>query len=182
MAKAATKPKTVAERAKQMRAVLRDLDQAAGTRIAWTADTQGEVAEFFNVSVDTVKNWAKQKMPGRPRAYRLDQIAIWLRTEGPGSKALRSAADDPLLADGDSPALERYRLAKAKHAELDLEQRRAELIDLAKCRDLFGRWGSVIRKMGDRVSKRFGSEANQMVAEAIDECDSIVRGLGNADG
>ena len=176
------KPKTILERAKALRAALKGLDEAGGTRLLWTAETQGEVAEFFGVSVDTVKNWAKQKMPGRPRAYRLDQIAIWLRTEGPGSKALRSASDDPLLAEGDSPALERYRLAKAKHAELDLEQRRGELIDLAKCRDLFGRWGSVIRKMGDRVSKRFGVEANQMVAEAIDECDSIVRGLGNADG
>ncbi len=26
------------------------------------------------------------------------------------------SVDDPLLADGDSPGLERYRLAKAKHA------------------------------------------------------------------
>jgi phage terminase Nu1 subunit (DNA packaging protein) len=181
MAKAANKPKTVSERAKQMRGILRDLDQAAGTRLAWTADTQSEVAEFFNVSVDTVKNWAKQKMPGKPRAYRLDHIAIWLRTEGPGSKANKIQSDDPLLADGDSPALERYRLAKAKHAELDLEQRKGELIDKEKCRDVLARWGSTIRKMGDRVSKRFGIEANQMVSEAIDECESIIKGLANAD-
>jgi hypothetical protein len=90
-------------------------------------------------------------------------------------------SDDPLLADGDSPALERYRLAKAKHAELDLEQRKGELIDKEKCRDVLARWGSTIRKMGDRISKRFGIEANQMVSEAIDECESIVKGLANAD-
>ena len=123
-------------------------------------------------------------MPGTPKEYVLQDVSKWLRTQGPWKPYQKpeASSDDPLLAEGDSPALERYRLAKAKHAELDLEQRRGELIDLAKCRDLFGRWGSVIRKMGERVSKRFGVEANQMVAEAIDECDSIVRGLGNADG
>jgi phage terminase Nu1 subunit (DNA packaging protein) len=175
------KPKTVLERAKQLRDALKGLDQAGGTRLMWTADTQSEVAEFFDVSVDTVKNWAKQRMPGKPRAYRLDKIAIWLRTEGPGSKAIR-LADDPLLAEGDSPALERYRLAKAKHAELDLEHRRGELIDRDKCRDVLSRWGTVIRKMGDRLSKRFGLEANQMVGEAIDECQSIVKRLEDGDG
>jgi phage terminase Nu1 subunit (DNA packaging protein) len=122
-----------------------------------------------------------QGRPVRIRFSALIDLIVERRVEE-RTRAPVQASDDPLLAEGDSPALERYRLAKAKHAELDLEQRRAELIDLAKCRDLFGRWGSVIRKMGDRVSKRFGSEANQMVAEAIDECDSIVRGLGNADG
>lgn len=122
-----------------------------------------------------------QGRPVRIRFAALIDLIVERRVEE-RTRAPAPTSDDPLLADGDSPALERYRLAKAKHAELDLEQRRGELIDLSKCRDLFGRWGSVIRKMGDRVSKRFGVEANQMVAEAIDECDSIVRGLGNADG
>jgi phage terminase Nu1 subunit (DNA packaging protein) len=171
----ANKPKTVLERAKQLRAALKGLDEAGGTRLMWTAETQSEVAEFFDVSIDTVKNWAKQKMPGRPKEYRLDRIAVWLRTEGPGSKALKIATDDPLLAEGDSPALERYRLAKAKHAELDLEHRKGELIDVNKCRDILGQWASVIRKMGDRVSKRFGIEANLMVTDAIDACEDIVR-------
>ena len=89
--------------------------------------------------------------------------------------------DDPLLADGDSPGLERYRLAKAKHAELDFEERQGTLIDKEKCRDILARWGVVIRKMGDRVSKRFGIEANRIVSEAIDECQSVVEGLANAD-
>jgi len=172
---AKAKPKTILERAKALRAALKGLDEAGGTRLLWTAETQGEVAEFFGVSVDTVKNWAKQKMPGKPRAYRLDQIAIWLRTEGPGSKALRLASDDPLLGDGDSPALERYRLAKAKHAELDLEHRKGELIDVSKCRDILAQWAAVIRKTGDRLSRRFGIEANLIVSDAIDACDDIVR-------
>jgi phage terminase Nu1 subunit (DNA packaging protein) len=174
MVKAANKPKTISERAKQMRGILRDLDQAAGTRLAWTADTQGEVAEFFNVSVDTVKNWAKQKMPGKPKGYRLDHIAIWLRTEGPGSKALRVQSDDPLLEDGDSPALERYRLAKAKLAELDLETRKGQLIERDKARDIFSRWAVLVRRMGERLAKRFGPDAAATVNETLDSCRAAV--------
>jgi phage terminase Nu1 subunit (DNA packaging protein) len=146
----------------------------------------GEVAEVFSVSADTVKRWRSEGMPGSPRDYVLQDISKWLRSDGPWKPYQRSEipavqSDDPLLADGDSPALERYRLAKAKHAELDLEQRKGELIDKEKCRDVLARWGSTIRKMGDRISKRFGIEANQMVSEAIDECESIVRALANAD-
>ena len=170
------KPKTIIDRAKALRRALKDLDEAGGTRLMWTAETQGEVAEFFGVSIDTVKNWAKQRMPGKPRNYRLDKITNWLRTEGPGSKALKGPSDDPLLSGGDSVALERYRLAKAKHAELDLEQRKNELLDKEKCRQLFTRWAHVMRRMGDRLTKRYGVDANHMVIEAIDECHSIVKG------
>jgi len=168
------KPKTILERGKALRDALRAIDEAGGTRLAWTADTQGEVAEFFGVSVDTVKNWAKQRMPGKPRAYRLDKIAIWLRTEGPGSSRIKNE-DDPLLAEGDSPALERYRLAKAKHAELDLESRKGELIDREKARDILGRWAVLIRRLGERLVRRCGNEAGQMLNETLDECQLIVK-------
>ena len=147
-------------------------------------------AKLLGCSVQNVRSNYLPKLggddiiTGRPVRVRFAALveSIVARRVAEAIRQQPQPAADPLLVEGDSPGLERYRLAKAKHAELDLEQRRAELIDLAKCRDLFGRWGSVIRKMGDRVSKRFGVEANQMVAEAIDECDSIVRGLGNADG
>ena len=116
-------------------------------------------------------------MPGRKGRYDLVEIVAWLRNEGPWrSRPSAPTADDPLLADGDSPALERYRLAKAKHAELDLEHRKNELLDKEKCRQLFTRWAHVMRRMGDRLTKRYGVDANHMVIEAIDECHSIVKG------
>jgi transcriptional regulator with XRE-family HTH domain len=166
------KPKTIIERGKALRDALRSIDEAGGTRLAWTADTQTEVAEFFGVSIDTVKNWAKQKMPGSPRSYRLDKIAIWLRTEGPGSSRIKGE-DDPLM-DGDSPGLERYRMAKAKLAELDLESRKGELIDREKARDILGRWATLIRRMGERLAKRWGNEAATMVNDTLEECRLIV--------
>jgi transcriptional regulator with XRE-family HTH domain len=166
------KPKTILERGKELRNALKAMDDATGTRLMWTVETQNEVAQFFGVSIDTIKNWAKQQMPGTPKAYRLDKIAIWLRTEGPGSSKFKE--DDPLLTEGDSPGLERYRMAKAKLAELDLESRKNQLIDREKARDIFGRWATLIRRMGERLSKRWGNEAANMVNETLDECRLIV--------
>lgn len=165
--------KTAIEEAREFLAAVKRIDAAAGTRIRWIADGQAEVAEFFGVGPDAVKNWAQQGMPGTRGSYPLNRIAVWLRTEGPKSKLIQ-AAEDPLLAEGDSPGLERYRMAKAKLAELDLESRKNQLIDREKARDIFGRWATLIRRMGERLSKRWGNEAANMVNETLDECRLIV--------
>jgi hypothetical protein len=80
-----------------------------------------------------------------------------------------------LLAEGgDSPGLERYRLAKAKLAELDLEMRKGQLIDRGKARDIFGRWAILIRRMGERLGKRFGPDAAATVNETLESCRAAV--------
>lgn len=139
------------------------------------AASLGEVADVYGVTLDTVKRWRAEGMPGSPKAYVLHDISKWLRTEGPWKPFAKPVTDDPLLdADGDSPALERYRLAKAKHAELDLEHRRGELINREKCREILSRWAVVIRRMGENLTKRHGNEAAETVNEALEECRSIV--------
>lgn len=142
-----------------------------------SANTLGEVAEVYAVTLDTVKRWRADGMPGKPKAYVLHEISNWLRTDGPWKPHARPQAipgDDPLLADGDSPALERYRLAKAKHAELDLEHRRSQLIDREKCRIVLSRWAVVIRRMGEKLARRHGNDAAETVNQALEECQSIV--------
>lgn len=83
-------------------------------------------------------------------------------------------ADELLLEDGDSPALERYRLAKAKLAELDLETRKGQLIERDKARDIFSRWAVLVRRMGERLAKRFGPDAAATVNETLDSCRAAV--------
>ena len=145
----------------------------------WKVANQNEVAEFFGLSINTVQSWAKQGMPGGRGSYRLDLIAQWLRKDGPWQrwdKTTTGPNDDPLL-DGDSPALERYRLAKAKHAELDLDLRRGELIEVSRWRDMMIRWSVGIRRMGERLSKRYGNDAAITVNETLEECSSIAEAV-----
>ena len=175
---AAKKSNPLLDKAAQVRDALRKIDESTGLRTAWTADSQVELSEFFGVGIDTVKNWAKQGMPGTRGSYRLDLVAQWLRRDGPWQRWDRgSESADPLLAEGDSPALERYRLAKAKLAELDLENRKGDLIEVAKCRDLLARWAVVLRRMGERLAKRYGNDASLTVNESLSECKSVADGM-----
>jgi phage terminase Nu1 subunit (DNA packaging protein) len=127
------------------------------------------------VSIDTVKSWAKQGMPGGPGAYDFAAIIPWLRTKGPWRQHVKVENDDPLLAaDGDSPGLERYRLAKAALAELELEERKGTLLSREKVRTTLIRWATVLRRMGERIAKRFGNEASEAVNDALGECQAVI--------
>lgn len=114
-------------------------------------------------------------MPGRPGHYDLSEIHAWWRDYGPGKKrtAAVSSEDDPLLADGDSPGLERYRLAKAAIAELDLEERKKSLLSRDTVRMVLSRWGSILRRVGERFQKTC-PEAASALCDALDECDHVI--------
>lgn len=114
-------------------------------------------------------------MPGKPKEYIIGDISRWLRSDGPWASKQPIKSDDPLLAEGDSPGLERYRMAKAQHAELDLQARRGELIDVGKCRETISRWAIVIRRMSERLQKRYGAGVSSEIETTLSECDGIVR-------
>lgn len=84
------------------------------------------------------------------------------------------AVVDPLLAGGDSVGLERFRLAKAKIAEMDLAERCGELIDVSKARDILGRWASILRRAGERIG-RLSPEAGKILADSLDELQDVIR-------
>lgn len=130
----------------------------------------------LGVSIDTVKGWAKQGMPGKSGRYVLREISEWLRGDGPWRQHARpGTGDDPLLeSGGDSPGLERYRMAKAALAELELEAKTKSLLSREKARTVLGRWAAVIRRMGERLGKRYGPEAASAVNDALGECDHVV--------
>lgn len=141
----------------------------------WAVKRQADVATFFGVSVDTVKNWAKQGMPGKATAYQVDQIAQWLRRDGPWQPHLRLRAEEDEDLEGEaSPGLERYRNAKASLAELELSQRQHQLVTVEKVREGLLRWAVVIKRAGERIRKRFGADAHRIVTEALEECGRVI--------
>lgn len=134
----------------------------------WRADTQAGVAKFFRVSGSAVARWALDGMPGARGQYDLSEILHWLRTQGPWRpKAAPADTDDPLLAAGDSPALERYRLAKAQHAEMDLAARRAELLPTNQVVEVIVRVGGRIRKAIPMLCE----PCRAVVRRAVEEAD-----------
>ena len=148
---------------------------AKSRKSPWAVSKQNDVALFCGVSLASVQGWAKQGMPGRPGAYDVQEVVQWLRSVGPWRQHARPEEDDPDLAGGpDSPGLERYRLAKAAIAELELEQRKASLLSRDKARTALVRWASIIRRLGERLGKRYGPEATLTVNDALSECQLVV--------
>ena len=115
-------------------------------------------------------------MPGETGDWVLADISAWLRSTGPWRQHAKHAPvdDELLVAEGDSVGLERYRLAKAKLAELDLANRKGELIDLEACRDVLVRWAVLIRRLGEVLGKRYGAEATRSVNASLAECQVVV--------
>ena len=139
------------------------------------ASTLDEVAAFFGVARDTLRDWRRSGMPGATGCYPLSEVAQWLRRDGPWR--VRPAADD--LGSGDSPGLERYREARAELAELDLAERREELIDRGLIRSKLIRLIGLLRACSDRLEKRFGADAKRMVHDTLGEWQrAIAKELG----
>jgi hypothetical protein len=114
-------------------------------------------------------------MPGKPPKYCLREIVHWLRSTGPwkprGGQAL---PDDLLLADVDSPALERLRAAKAALAELELQREQRILITVEQSKEIGLRWATLIKRLGERLGKRYGRDATAAVHDTLEECRRVL--------
>jgi hypothetical protein len=90
----------------------------------------------------------------------------------------QAGVDELLAGGGDSPALEAYRLEKAKLARLDRLERERQLLD----RDLTHAWlsqlASIIRSAGETMQRQLGQpgrEAHAILEEALAEYERSVK-------
>ena len=95
-------------------------------RAAWVVETLDEVAEFFGRSRETIKDWRKKGMPGKPGEYDLKVIRLW-QEENVGSSG-RGDTDDVSRAEAER----RKAWAEAKKRELDLKVAEGEYAPIAE--------------------------------------------------
>ena len=77
---------------------------------------------------------------------------------------------DGLLESGqdvDSPALERFRNARASLSELELERVRGSLVNVGNIQDHLRAISKRLRECSDRLEKRFGRDAKEMLNETL---------------
>ncbi len=84
---------------------------------------------------------------------------------------VRRADDDTTDADiwtgAPSPALERLRTAKARMAELDLEERSKSSVPLADLLPVLAGVAGPLRKCGEALGRQFGAGAQALLNEAL---------------
>ena len=91
---------------------------------------------------------------------------------------------DPTIT-GTSPALERFRHARAGLAELELQAKQGQFLPRQLVHECFGRVASLLRAAGDRLKKDYGPEALKILNEALEDALRAVGELcdeGNATG
>ena len=139
--------------------------------------TLREVAAHFCVTVGTISSeWRSNGMPGEPGAWDLDEITTWKLARPRDPERLRQLAagePDPLLTGATSPALERYRQARAEREEIGLAVLKGELIPRDRNREFLGRVASILRQAGD-ILRTISAEAHQVLDEALIDIDSEI--------
>lgn len=105
MAKRKAKPaaaKNAGPKKPARKAMSQDMPHPAADNKAakWIVATQAEVADFFGVTFDTVKTWARNSMPRGAKRYDLAEITRWLlERRGRQTMATPEASDRRALLE-----------------------------------------------------------------------------------
>ena len=81
--------------------------------------------------------------------------------------------DDPMSGPS-TPALERWRIAKAILAELTVDQRKENLLARAKVHEGLARFAGILRAAGEALGRQYGSDAQAVLDEALDDCQRVI--------
>jgi hypothetical protein len=128
------------------------------------------------------RQWAtlvkQARLHGMPygRSIDLVQWVGWLTRfleEHPGN-FVRRDCDDPLLAGRNTPALERYRNAKADLAHLELLERTGELLPIDKVHEAAAAIAQLLRNAGDALQRRFGRDALEILDQALAQAEEQI--------
>ena len=138
-----------------------------------------EAAEFFGM---TTEGWRKSVRPllsegdVQKSSDGRVQICIAAAVEAYVAKRVAKAAAasqlDPLLAGGNSPALEEYRQHRATMALMDLQERQGTHCDIRKLSTPLQRFSSLIRGAGEALQRRFGNDAADLYNTGIDGAEN----------
>ncbi|QDU15505.1 hypothetical protein CA11_33300 [Gimesia maris] len=133
------------------------------------AKSQKELADTVGIGERTYSSWLREGCPGQAGNYVVRDVVEWAKI----NKWCQSS--DPLLAGGDSDNLERYRGFKADLAELDVQERREELVNIEKVKPVFITCLGFIKAAAEKLDRQFGNDAFNIIIEAWEQAQEHCR-------
>lgn len=137
------------------------------------------------IVIDQAARYGLPYPPGRQAAVDLGQVIAWLhdflaRNAG---KLNAPQTDDPLLSGVNSPALERYRIARACREELELAVRKGELVAVNELLEWYdAEVAAPIRRGIEKLHVEFGPGAAALIVAGLDRADDVIeRRLGGGE-
>lgn len=138
-----------------------------------------DLAEAMGVTRPTIYEW--QRAPGFPAAvdgvFHVRHVCEWRCGRENGRTKPKQSEEDAMLADADSPGLERYRLAKAQLAEMDLAEREKTLLPADTVREGVMAIAMAFRQAGETLQRQFGPEAHAILEGAVLEAESQINDI-----
>ncbi|KKN53095.1 hypothetical protein LCGC14_0606070 [marine sediment metagenome] len=142
------------------------------TKEALRSMTQKSAAWLFGIDARTMRTAAWKDAPRNKdgKTYNAQALVVWRR-----EVEAEAAGTDPLSAGGDSPALERFRNARADREELELSVRREQLVNV----DEFLAWWDAevvtsIRKKLERLARKYDQAAVDLVTSGLEQAGKAV--------
>jgi len=146
--------------------------------------TRAELARKLGRSERVISTWLGEGMPGAPGAYVLEDCVEWLDRRGDKRKQTSQTQGDDLEGDADSPALERYRLARAQQEEIKLAKLRSELVESEHIQQWLQSFAGLLRGFGEKVAKvapELVSDLDGVLEQASETLDKVVGEYGHGD-
>ncbi len=82
-------------------------------------------------------------------------------------------SDEMLMRSGESPTLERWRLAKAQLAEIELEEKIGTILNINDVLVFVGTMADIVRRVGERLQRSYGQPAADVLNDGIDDLERI---------
>lgn len=140
------------------------------------ATNQDEAADTLGIDTRTFQRWLKRGCPGKPRAYRLRDIIQWAREHAWSEDAVlieRATGQDGNI----QTEYLRARIEKLKResllADLKIESNSERLVDADQVQQILAEQATVFRSGLEKLERKCGPEALNLVLELIDEIESI---------
>jgi hypothetical protein len=155
------------------------------------------LAPIIGIGVKWLQNLVKELPKGVVRRSHQPGVPTWIDAPGfvqwwvdremqkrrrretvPAASSSGNNGDPLLVADAPaSPALERYREARADLAALELAERQRDLLPRQTVHEVFGRIASRLRDAGEQLGREHGSEAHEVLTEALDDSEREIGSL-----
>jgi len=135
--------------------------------------SQTALATACGVTDKTVYNWRKDPTfpTNQDGSFSVWAVAKWHSDKYP---AMTDARRMEGFESGEAtPALEDWRRSKAGLAELDLKERRAELIDRQYVLGIFALIGSRLRELGERLQIEGPASPFELLNEALRDVEQL---------
>lgn len=137
------------------------------------ATTIANLAALVGVHRQTVMGWHRDGAPGKCRhGYPVAETVTWARESGPWSPRPIDVPED--MQGEVTEALERYRLAKAKLAERELQQLDRELVPATELHAVLSAASSRIKECNQRLGREYGPDAQRILNESIQAAGELL--------